>query len=513
LRGPAGREIQLELGKDFQPLATGGAGKAKAEVIFAGYGISAEKLDYDDYKNLDVEGKVVVIIRREPQQGDEKSAFDGKKTTSHSYIHTKLQQAKKHKAAAVLLVNDPFTTNTTKEDKLTAPGGFGTGPMGIPFAHVTQDLANKLLEASPVKSSDDKTLKTIGAIENAIDEAFTPISTPLTGWTAELEFAFEKVMTEVVNVVGVLEGEGELAEETIVLGAHYDHLGYGPFGSRRPNERAIHNGADDNASGTACVMELARRFAERKAKSKRRLVFIGFSAEERGIIGSNHYVSHPIFPLDKTVVMINFDMVGRLGNKGLNVGGVRSAAEFPALVEKANSNEDLKVNTSGPLGASDHAGFYHKEIPVLFFFTGMTNEYHTPEDDFETINVSGVVETVDYAERLLDGVIGLPKRPQYVKVQQPAQGRGAMSYLGVVPDYSGVDDGLKITEVNADSPAFKGGLKAGDVITKIGDVPVVDIQGLAAGLRKYKPGNKVEIIVRRGDETTKVTVVLGKPPG
>ena len=513
LNGPDGQTLTLDLGKDYQPQASGGAGTVKADVVFAGYGISAPKLKYDDYANSDVAGKVVLIIRREPQQNDPKSAFDGKKGTAHAFIRTKIQQAKKNKAAAVIMVNDPFTTKTAKKDQLTAPAGFGTRSMGLPFAQMTQALADKLLASSPVKSEAGGELKSLEAITKDIDKTFKPLSQKMTGWSAELTFAFQAVKTEVKNVVGVLEGEGPLAEETIVIGAHYDHLGYGPLGSRKPIPRAIHNGADDNASGTAAIMELARRFSQRDAKPARRMVFIGFSAEERGLIGSNFYVSNPLFPLEKTVAMMNFDMIGRLGPNGLNVGGVATAKEFAGLAEKANADEQLKLKTLPTMGGSDHARFYGKGIPVIAFFTGLTKEYHTPADKFETINVDGVVQTIDYAERFLDSVIALEKRPQYVKVVRQRRGRGAVAYIGIVPDYSAKSEGIKITDVNKNSPAEKAGLKNGDVILQMGDVPVTDNRTLITVLRKHKPGEKVKLAVQRGEKKLTLELTLGKPPG
>ncbi|MHC4402122.1 MAG: M20/M25/M40 family metallo-hydrolase [Planctomycetota bacterium] len=511
LRGPEGRQLKLELGEDYQPLATGGSGKVKAAVVFTGYGISAPKLKYDDYQDADVAGKVLLIIRREPQQDDPKSVFDGKRVTSHSYIRTKIQAAKKNKAAAVLLVNDPFTTKAKKQDDLTRPGGFGTGARGMPFAHLKQAAANEILAQSPVKAGDES-LPTVEAISAEIDDNMTPMTQPVEGWTAELEFTFETVKAEVSNVVGVIEGEGPLADETVVVGAHYDHLGYGPRGSRRPNERAIHNGADDNASGTAAVMELAKRFAQRGQKPARRMVFITFTAEERGLVGSNYYLEHPPFPLESTAFMLNFDMIGHLRDEGLLLGGVRTAKELASLVDKTGEGGDLKVKVMGSLGGSDHAGFYRKGIPVLFFFTGLTDTYHTPDDDFETINVEGAVEAVDFAERMLDAVVAMPERLVYTKTSQPARVGGAMAYLGVVPDYGAGDgNGLRLTDVNADSPASQGGLQAGDVIIKFGDIEVADIQDLADGLRKYKAGQKVEIVVRRDDDEKTCTVTLGEP--
>ncbi len=513
LRGPEGQEIKLELGGDFRPLAVGGSGKVKADVVFAGYGITAPKFKYDDYKDADLAGKVLLIIRREPQQDDEKSVFNGKKVTSHALIRTKIQAAKKVKAAAILLVNDPFTTTTEKKDQLTPSGGFGTRGAGLPFAHVTQAVADKMLAATPVKSGENE-LKSVEAIAAVIDETLTPVTQPLAGWSAELEVAFEPVNAQVSNVVGVIDGEGPLAEETIVIGAHYDHLGYGPFGSRRPQEKAIHNGADDNATGTAAVMELARRFAMRDKKPARRLVFIAFTGEERGLIGSNYYVEHPLFPLENTVAMINFDMIGHLKDDGLLLGGVRTGKEFSSLMEKVTADGQLKVKLPGTLGGSDHAGFYRKDIPVLFFFTGMTSLYHTPDDDFETINVEGTVKTIDFAERMLEEIVNLPQRPEFVKAARTPGRPGAMAYLGVVPDYGATGgDGLRLTDVNADSPASRGGLQTGDFIIKFGDIEVTDIQGLAIGLRKFKAGKKVDIVVRRGDGEQTFSVTLGEPRG
>jgi hypothetical protein len=370
-----------------------------------------------------------------------------------------------------------------------------------------------VLEKSPVKSGEES-LASVEAISAKIDETLTPMTQPLEGWTAELDFTFETVKAEVSNVIGFIDGEGPLANETIVIGAHYDHLGYGPFGSRRPNERAIHNGADDNATGTAAVMELARRFAEREEKPARRLVFIGFTAEERGTIGSNRYVEKPPFALEDTVAMLNFDMIGSLREDGLLLGGVGTGKEFASLVERICEDRELKVKTSGPLGGSDHLGFYRKGIPVLFFFTGITKLYHTPDDDFETINMEGAVQTIDFAEHMLDELAGMSDRPEFVKSARTGQGRGrgAMAYLGVVPDYGGGDgNGLRLTDVNADSPANKGGLKGGDVIIKFADIEVADIQDLATGLRKYKAGQQVDIVVRRDDAERTFNITLGEP--
>lgn len=512
LRGPEGQELKLELGKDFQPQALGGAGKASAPIVFAGYGISAEKPKFDEYADLDVAGKVVLIIRREPQQNNPHSAFGGQDTTEHAYIRTKLELARKHKAAGVLLVNDPFSTK--KADELATPDLFGARSMKIPFAQVTQEVVNQMLKVSPIKAGDAK-LDNLAAIEAQIDKALKPLSQPLEGWTAELQTDFVTKQVEAVNVIGILKGEGPLANEVVVVGAHYDHLGMGGFGSRQAALRAIHNGADDNASGTAGILELAMRFAERSQKPARTLVFIAFSGEERGLLGSNYYLNHPVVPLEDTVAMFNYDMIGRMNEGKLTVYGVKTAKEFEKLVDAAGEGSPLKLDkVDGSMPNSDHYGFYQKNIPVFHFFTGLHKQYHTPDDDFVHVNVSGTADIIDYTERLLDSVLELPKRPEFSKVASsskgPSQG-GRMAYLGVVPDYASMNDGLRITGVNDDSPAAKAGLKPNDVIIRIGEVEVTDIQGLADGLVKYKPGNKVVITVKRDGKTHDFEVTLGAP--
>ncbi len=515
LRGPQGQELKLELGKDFQPQAIGGNGKASAPVVFAGYGISAEKQKYDDFAGLEVEGKVLLIIRREPQQNNPHSVFDGQDVTEHSYVRTKLELAKKHKAAAVLLVNDPFST--AKADDLVSPEVFGSRGLKIPFAHVTQEVVNQMLASSPLKAGAEGQLKTLKQIETAIDEKLEPVSQPLAGWTADMECTLVLKQEETVNVIGVIEGDGPLANETIVIGAHYDHLGLGGFGSRQAALREVHNGADDNASGTSGLLELARRLAERNEKPARRLVFIAFSGEERGLLGSNYYLNNPVVPLADTVAMFNYDMIGRVNENKLTVYGVKTGKEFEKLVDAAAEGSPLKLDkVDGTMPNSDHYGFYQKNIPVFHFFTGLHKQYHTPDDTFVHVNVSGTADVMDYTERLLDAVMELPKRPEFSKVASaskgPSQG-GSMAYLGVTPDYASMNTGLRVTGVNDDSPAAKGGIKPNDVIVRIGEVEVADIQGLADGLIKYKPGNKVVIVVERDGKKVDCEVTLGVPRG
>jgi Zn-dependent M28 family amino/carboxypeptidase len=241
-------------------------------------------------------------------------------------------------------------------------------------------------------------------------------------------------------------------------------------------------------------------------------VFIAFSGEEKGLLGSAHYLKNPLFPLSETVAMFNYDMIGRLRNGELTINGVRSAVEFPQLVDRANGDETLKLKkVDRVVRSGDHFGFYQNGVPSFHFFTGLTDEYHTPDDDFETLNMSGVLQTVDYTERLLDQVLALPQRPEFIKPTSQGPAKGGMAYLGVTPDYSAEARGLRISEIAENSPAAKAGLKAGDVIVQFHESKVSDVPSLIGGLRKHKPGDMVKVVVRRGEEDVSCDVTLGRP--
>jgi hypothetical protein len=513
LQGSDGQPWPLELGKDFQSLAAGGGGKASAPIVFAGYGISAPTWKYDDYAGLDVQGKIVLVIRHEPQQNDDGSVFQGKKTTTHAYVRTKLQAAKKQNAAAVLFVNDPFSTRQSEQDQLTAASGFGTSSLGIPFAHVTQAAVDRMLSQSPLKTGDGRTLTDLASVEAEIDRTGQPVSQSLDGWTAELQCAFRVVQADLANVIGVLDGDGPLAQETIVFGAHYDHLGFGGFGSRRPNERAIHYGADDNASGTAAIIELARRFAARPNRPARRLVFIAFDAEERGLIGSKHYLEQPCFPLADTIAMLNYDMVGRMNDNELTAMGTGTGAEFPALLDQTAEVCGLKLKkTPRVMASGDHFHFYQRGVPALHFFTGLHDDYHTPEDTFDKIKLDGMMQTIDFSERFVDALLAMSERPRLVKTEAKSPGGRGVAYLGITPDYAGNAEGLRVAAVASGSPAEKGGLKVGDIITHFAQNPVADLPALTAGLRANKPGEVVKLTVQRDGEAVTCQVTLGSAP-
>ena len=514
LHGPHQRTIVCRIEKEFQPLALGAAGDVRAEVVFVGYGIQAPKPQgYDDYADVDVKGKVVLMIRREPQQDDPDSRFDGKKTTPHAGLARKLRLAKQRGAAAVLLANDPFTTNKEGQDVLAQPAAFGTRQDAIPMVHLSQSVVDRLLEVSPLADGEAR-LRDWKSVEQAIDADLQPSSQPLAGWSAELTCDFEAIQVEVANVVGVLDGEGPRAKETVVLGAHYDHIGWGEFGSRRRGVRAIHNGADDNASGTAAIMELARRFAARPSRPPRRMVFIAFSAEEKGLVGSRYYIEHPLFALEDTVAMLNYDMIGRMRSDELMIHGARSAAEFPDWIDQASADLGLQLKAvPRTMANGDHFGFYQRNIPAVHFFTGLTDEYHTPDDDFETLNLAGVARTVDFSERMLDRILESPERPKFVKTPNPSRPSAGVAYLGITPDYASGTQGVRISSVAEGSPAGKAGLQKGDEIIGFGGAEIRDMASLVGGLRSNRPGDRVKVDVRRGDGTVSCNVTLGRTPG
>jgi hypothetical protein len=355
------------------------------------------------------------------------------------------------------------------------------------------------------------------------------------------------------NVVGILPGsDPKLRDEAIVLGAHYDHLGRGGEGSLAPREGEIHHGADDNASGVAGLIELARLLSTQNPKPRRTIVFIAFSGEEEGLIGSSYYVNHPVVPLANTVAMINMDMIGRLKDRKLIVGGIGTAQEWRAMVDADNSLQGMTVSLNAPrtehptsgkgpivlgangqpvvtmdptkqffltlsedgYGPSDHSSFYAKQVPVLFFWTGTHDDYHKPSDTADKINYEGEARIVSFVERIVRDIDKSEKRPAYTVAKSESQGRtmGFRVYLGTIPNYADSNDGLKLDGVRDDSPAAKAGLKAGDKIVKMAGREVKNVYDYTYALGEMKAGQEYEVEIMRGSErlTLKITPAARK---
>jgi len=320
------------------------------------------------------------------------------------------------------------------------------------------------------------------------------------------------------NVVAVLPGsDRSLREQFVVVGAHFDHLGRSIDGALDPNDKTgVRRGADDNASGTAAVLELARLFARHPAK--RSIIFASFSGEEQGDLGSEYFVNHMPVAIDSVDAMINFDMVGRMRNDRVIVYGVATAKEMVALLDSANRSDPLKVAGQGDgFGPSDHSSFYGKDIPVLHFFTDLHDDYHRVSDTPDKINAAGEARVVAFAERVVRRIADRPQRLTYVRVAAPVATNareGSDVYLGSIPDMAGDNaPGLRLTGVRAGSPADSAGLKAGDVIVELGGKAVKDLYEYSDALYSHKPGDKVSIVVMRAGQRVTLTATLGRRGG
>ncbi len=316
------------------------------------------------------------------------------------------------------------------------------------------------------------------------------------------------------NVVALLPGaDPALAGELVILGAHYDHLGWGPFGSLAPESHEIHNGADDNASGVAAMLSAAGRLAA-GPRPERSILFLAFTGEEFGLLGSSYYVGHPVRPLEKTVAMLNLDMVGRLEGDPLIVYGTGTAAEWEELIAAAVAAGDVEVafQESG-YGPSDHTSFYSSEVPVLHFFTNVHGDYHKPSDDVEEIDFAGLERVAalvaDVALRVADRPMGLT----LLRTEAPppaSQEGGYGPYLGTVPDFAPVDHGVRLSGVRAGSPAEEAGMQAGDVIVRFGGADIADLYAFTDALRAHSPGDTVTVVVLRDGQELRLLAVLGE---
>ncbi|HKA59674.1 MAG TPA: M20/M25/M40 family metallo-hydrolase [Gemmatimonadales bacterium] len=319
------------------------------------------------------------------------------------------------------------------------------------------------------------------------------------------------------NVIAVIRGTSPaLRGEVVIVGAHYDHLGDGGFGSLDPDSTGrVHNGADDNASGTAALLEIGRALATRKPA--RTIVLIAFSAEELGTLGSSYFVQHATpQPIDSLYAMVNLDMVGRLRNGRLSALGAATAREFPALLDSLNTPARFDLRASGDgWGPSDHAVFFASRRPVLHFFTDLHDDYHRSTDDWEKLNVSGIAEIAHFVADLAWSLANRPGTLTFVDAPRPQAttgGSGYGAYLGTIPDMTGggVSDGVRITGVRAGSPAEQAGLKGGDVITAIGDKRIANLYDMTDALRSHRPGDTVVVVTRRDGVEHRATTILGK---
>ena len=493
----AGKENSLSIdGKkftadqDFTPVSFSENGSAKAEVVFAGYGFSInnDSLKWDDYKGIDVKNKWVMILRSDPEPDNQNSKY-----SSFSSDRNKAMVAKDLGAAGVLLVSGQSFDNSDTFDLLTK-GGFS---VGIPVLRIKRSVADVLLL---------RTKQNINNLEKKINTYKKPVSFT-TGTVAEGRSEIINYLTNTRNVAMLLPGEDEmLKNEYMIFGAHFDHLGLGGSGtgSRATDTIAVHHGADDNASGTALLIELAGKFAGTKNSHKRSLVFVAFTGEEEGMFGSKYFLENPVIDISKINIMVNFDMVGRLKEtKDLQISGVGTADSLKERAVAVVDTSNLRLSfTDEGSGSSDHSAFYSRDIPVLFFTTGAHYDYHRPSDTWDKINYNGIVNIGNLAFRMTSGLANEPSRLKFKEAgpkedpNRPPRRRGLT--LGIVPDVTGsIKNGLKVEAVTQGRPAAIGGMKKGDIIISVEGKPVNNIEDYMFRMSQVKRGQKITVEVLR----------------
>jgi len=508
----------LQLKTDYIPFNFSAHGKATGSVAFAGYGITAPEYNYDDYSGLDVKGKFVVVLAHEPQEYDEKSVFEGKIYTDHSQYYSKASNARKHGAAGVILISDrvnhPVKDGERAEDgdELEAFGATaGPNDAGIPFVQVKESAVEPWFRAAG---------KDLMAVEKEIDSSGKPRSFALPGVEIHETVDVERVVKTVHNVIAWLPGQ---TDEYVIIGAHYDHLGLGGQFSLAPSlAGTVHPGADDNASGTAGVIELAGHFSMLPTP-KRGIIFMTFAGEELGLLGSGYYANHPELPLAKAVTMINMDMIGRVRDGKLYVGGAGTGdtlrkdldeitPHFPALHVDYSDNSGY--------GSSDHTSFTAKQVPVLFFFSGLHGDYHKPSDTWDKIDAKSAVRVLQLVAGITDHIDSESARPKFMRVEEKENphsgaisssgggGGGYGPYFGSIPDFAEPPRGVRFADVTPGSPASKAGLRAGDILVKFGTDAIQNLYDFTYALRAHKAGDEVDVEVLRNNQSMKARVQL-----
>ena len=498
-----GKNRALKLNDEFVPFSFSSSGEVQGPLVFAGYGASADEFGYDDYAGLDVKGKIVVLLRYEPSGFAAKSGNQG--LTRHAALITKAINARNHGASALIIVNGKLGEG--EEDLLTRFGSV-SGPenAGILLVQVKNNIAQDWFAAAG---------KSLAGVQDQINagakpESFAfPQSVHLT-----LDVHVDTIRATVSNVLAYLPGK---TDEYVIVGAHYDHLGYGNADSLAPSQIGqIHPGADDNASGTAGVLELARMFAPYKGKLPRGILFESFAGEELGLLGSAHWTEQPTRPLDKAVAMVNMDMIGRIKDEKVYVGGVGTGSTFQAILAAAQKSSPFHFEYSpGGYAASDHTSFVARKIPVLFFFSGLHSDYHKPSDTWDKIDAPDAARLLDFIAAVIDRLDTATDRPKFIVVAPDnphsgvtGSGGGYGPWFGSIPDFGQSENGVRFSDVQPGSPAAKAGLKAGDVLVDFSGKTIRNLYDFTDALRASKVGEVVNVTVLRDGKPLKASVKL-----
>ena len=502
-----GTRTEFENDTDFSVLGLGKSGVAEGDLVFVGYSIAEGPDGYASFNDDDdFTGKIALMLRFEPvdDEGNSKWADDG--WSPRAAFNAKINAIRDRHPAAIVIINPPGTSDP-RADKLMTVAGSGRKAIDVPVIMMSTEAADRLVKQADLNG------QSLTDLRKQADQGRAVIDL-----NAEARIATrietESLMAE--NVAGILPGKGNLADEYIVVGAHLDHLGMGYFGSRSgPGE--LHPGADDNASGSAGVLLFADKMSKvyealPEDANARSILFMCFSGEESGLNGSRYYTNHPIVPLDDHVLMINFDMIGRIKNHRLSVSGYNTGKGLKEWLQPYFADTPLTiVQNDQPIGASDHSPFMAKKIPILFgIIADFHADYHTPRDVSPKINRVGAVQTIDLFSNIATGIATRPERFAWTgpgQAQQRPTQRGGESKIkvrvGVMPGYNSQDPGVQIENITPDSPAAKAGIQPGDRLIRWDGQKIEDIMAWMDMLAKNKPGDQIKIgVLRDGEEVT-----------
>jgi hypothetical protein len=528
----------LHVGEDWMPLGLStNAQIEKAQAVLVGYGLTVAELKHDDYAGANAAGRIAIAFAGTPDGDNPHGQF-----ARYDDVRWKAVAARNAGAKALMVIANESNFKDDRLSRLRYDNS--AGDAGLPVVAISRPAAERLLATnSSLLAEAEQRLRA----KSPTTETAPAKRLSLEAITISLRTDLVKREAAAANVIGILEGsDPTLKNETIIIGAHYDHLGHGGAGSLAPKEGEIHHGADDNASGTAGVIELARLLTAQKPRPRRSIVFAAFSGEEEGLLGSNYYVNHPLVPLANTIAMINMDMIGRMKNRSLTIGGMGTATEWAAIVDNANLMQGISVTaTNGggttpgsgmPIvvaangqpvvhsdpakqftltlnndgyGPSDHSSFYSKQVPVLFFWTGTHEDYHKPSDTAEKINYDDEARILGVVAKIVQSIDSGEKRPTYTLAKTESTGRstGFRVYLGTIPNYADSNEGLLLDGVREDSPAAKAGLKAGDRIVKLAGKDVRNVYDYTYALGEMKAGQEYDVEVMRGSERLKLKLI------
>lgn len=485
---------------DYNPLSFSSNGEYFGEVVFAGYGfqIESDGVKWDDYKSIDVSGKWVVVMRHSPERNSEHSVF-----LKHSPLHKKMSVARDQGALGIIFISQLEDENLFPLQYLD-----NYKDSGMPVIHLSNTNADELLKETGWNRKK---------IQTYMNNNLKSLSFPLSNTIVKAKIDLSIVNSRAGNIIGLIKsGNREFRDEYIVIGAHFDHVGNGgpSSGSRIPDKEQVHPGADDNASGTAGLMEIAQKLSSQKGRLKRSIILIGFDAEEKGLLGSKYFIKNPTVDLEKIKLMINMDMIGRVKDSSFTVGGVGTSPTFNKLLDSLAFKKPFNLIKSNPgYGPSDHAPFYSESIPVLFFFSGFHDEYHTPGDTWKLINLKGEKKILDfiysitfYLSRVKEPPLFTESGPKKVVMNNNSSFNVTM---GIIPNYSSSALGLEIDQLSKNNgPAARAGLLPGDVIKSINGKKVNDIYDYMDRLGELQPGMEVPVRIERQREKFELNVLF-----